>query len=175
MPSNQNRIDWFTAVAAAVASCCLVGINQSPKGYLVFHVQSFFFCVCALLLLYCYLVFHVLCVCLTTYLTHPPDYFYPEILVGIPHRPRTLFSHAASKRGRIGMGDGRGGEFFCGTLLSVIGVEWGPGYGEVGWDGCMYQYRASIAVHSVRRRVHQYSIGCVLCMYHYSAIVAVPV
>ena len=64
-PDNQNRIDLLPA-AGAGASGFLLGINQRPKGYLVFHGRP-----------------SCVCLCLT----------YQKILVGIPHRPRTLFSH----------------------------------------------------------------------------------
>ena len=62
-PANQNRIDWLRGEAGAVASSYLVGINQRPKGCLLFRAQPFFsVCVSALL--------------------GASAYFYTEILVG---------------------------------------------------------------------------------------------
>ena len=57
--ANQNRIDWVPAKAAAVASGCLAGINQSAISHLVFRVRT-----------------PCVRVCLTTRL-NPPAYFYP--------------------------------------------------------------------------------------------------
>ena len=74
-PDDQNRIDLLPAEAAAGASGFLLGINQRPKGYLVFHGRP-----------------SCVCLCLTYHLWLA--YFSSvKILVGIPHRPRTLFSH----------------------------------------------------------------------------------
>ena len=73
-PDDQNRIDLLPAEAAG-ASGFLLGINQRPKGYFVFHGRPSCVCLC--------LTYHIWLAYFSSV----------KILVGIPHRPRTLFSH----------------------------------------------------------------------------------